>query len=76
MRTRKISRETRYVMQDGADFWIHRDPAMTDLQTTWRASIRVRDWDLPAAEKAREEVIRQLEFAGYNVEFPDPFGSH
>ena len=65
----------RYVTQDGQDFYIFRDAAMTDLQTTWRAHTRVRDFDLAAASKAREECIAQLRFAGYEIQWPNPFAS-
>ena len=68
------AKATRYVTQDGADFYIFRDSAMTDLQTTWRAPVRVRDFDLAAAEKAREACVNQLKFAGYEIEWPNPFG--
>jgi len=69
MRTKEI----RYVTQDGADFYIFRDSAMTQLQTTWRyVDRRVRE--LRDAELARAACIAQLEFAGYEVRWPNPFG--
>ena len=67
------NKATRWVTQDGADFYIYRDAAMSSLQTTWRAPIRVRDFDMAAATQAREACIAQLRFAGYNIEWPNPF---
>ncbi len=64
---------TRYVTQDGADFYIFRDSAMKDLQTTWTAPIPVRFGDMAAAKAARERCQSQLEFADYRVVWPNPF---
>lgn len=63
----------RYVIQDGANFEIYRDAEMTDLQDYWRANLRVRDYDIAAAQQAREACERQLRFAGYDVVWPNPF---
>ena len=65
-------KETRYVMQDGRDFYIYRDSAMTDLQTTWTAPIRVA-LDFDKAMKARMMCESQLKFAGYDIVWPNPF---
>lgn len=63
---------TRYVMQDGRDFYIYRDSAMTDLQTTWTAPVRV-GLSFEQAVKARQLCEAQLKFAGYDIEWPNPF---
>lgn len=64
--------DTRWVTQDGADFYIWRDSAMTDLQTVW--SYRGRVFDLTDAQGARRACIDQLQLAGYTIEWPNPFG--
>lgn len=65
-------KETRYVMQDGRDFYIYRDSAMTDLQQTWTAPIRV-GLDFAKAVTARTMCENQLKLAGYDIEWPSPF---
>lgn len=68
-----MTQATRYVTQDGADFYIWRDEAMTDLQTTWTAPIRV-GMDMGRAQEARRLATAQLQLAGYKIEWPNPFG--
>jgi hypothetical protein len=65
-------RETRWVLQDGNDFYIYRDAGLTDLQTTWTSKRHIRD--LADAQRAREDCIAQLQIAGYDIEWPNPFG--
>lgn len=65
------NKETRYVTQDGADFYIFRDSAMKSLQQTWTYAGRVVD--VPSAQTARKACIEQLEFAGYEIQWPNPF---
>jgi hypothetical protein len=64
---------TRYVVQDGADFYIYRDAERTSLQTVWTYKGRVPDFDLPAAERARSACQDQLDLAGYIAIWPNPF---
>ena len=63
-----------YVTQDGKDFYCHRAEDMSDSATVWSAPFAVRDFDLPAANRARERFMQQAEFAGWEVKFPNPFG--
>ena len=74
MRNRKSERPVLYALQDGADFYYYYDSQLTQRGQTWRAPFRVRDFDMPAAIRAREAFVAQCEFAGWRVEFPNPFG--
>lgn len=64
---------TIYVAQDGADFYIYRSPDMSKLHDTWHYLGRVRDFDMPEAQKARMAFEAQAKLAGYLVEWPNPF---
>ncbi len=49
---------TYYIMQDGADFYIHEDPDCEELVSVASAPFRVRDFDMNGATKAREWFVQ------------------
>lgn len=67
-------KDIRYVTQDGADFYLFLDEDMTRLLRTVTAPMRVRDWDMASATKAREWFTRLMADAAYEIRWPNPFG--
>lgn len=54
-----------HVIQDGRDFY-----AAAGLRgPIWSASFTVRDGDMQAAQRARQEFLARAERAGWEIEF-------
>lgn len=69
-----MSKPILYVLQDGADFYCYDTPACESLGQTWSAPFRVTTSDMDSAIRAREAFMNQARFAGWQVEWPNPFG--